>query len=122
MKVFADVAADEFPLNLPNAEAPVCPVTIELADADLAELVRLPWRHGRLQLDLAPEPILQCSHERGHRGEHVAYGAESGKMTLWVAWDGERTRIFPGGFCSRDSSSGHLCCLPDGHLGRHAMG
>ncbi|MBO2460354.1 hypothetical protein [Actinomadura violacea] len=122
MKVVEDLAADEFPLNPPNVETPVCRELIELADADLAELVRLPWRHGRLRLNLGPEPILQCSHERNHAGEHVAFSAESGELTLWVAWDRERTRIFSAEFCSRSSASGHLCSLPHGHLGRHAMG
>ncbi|MEU9018628.1 hypothetical protein [Actinomadura sp. NPDC048394] len=122
MKVFADLTADEFPLNVPNVEAPVCQVSIELADADLAELVRLPWRHGQLRLDFGPEPILQCSHERGHTGEHVAFAAEGRELTLWVAWAGEHTRIFAAGYCSRESTSGHLCSLPNGHVGRHAMG
>ncbi|MWA02732.1 hypothetical protein F8568_020610 [Actinomadura sp. LD22] len=128
MKVVADIAADEFPLNPSNAETSVCQESIELADADLAELVRLPWRRSRTRLNLGPEPTLQCSHERDHAGEHVAFSAESGEsgesgeLTLWVAWDRERTRIFSAEFCSRSSASGHLCSLPRGHLGRHAMG
>jgi hypothetical protein len=128
MTLAADLAPDEFPLNPPNNEAFVCQELIELADADLAELVRLPWRHDRLRLNLGPEPILQCSHERGHLGEHVAFSAEggdsggSGELTLWVAWDRERTRIFSAEFCSRSSASAHLCSLPHGHMGRHAMG
>ncbi|GAA2455740.1 hypothetical protein GCM10010191_88720 [Actinomadura vinacea] len=122
MKMFAEVAADEFPLDFPDVRAPLCRASIELTDAELAELVRLPWNSGRLRLDIGPEPILQCSHEHGHPGQHIAFGAESGKLTVWVAWDGQRSHIFPADYCRRKSSSGGMCVLNDGHTGRHAIG
>jgi hypothetical protein len=121
VKMFAGVAVDEFPLDAPGNPAPLCQAWIELTDASLAEMVRLPWRHGRQRLDLGPEPSLRCSHEQGHPGHHVAFGAESGELTVWVGWDGECTRIFPGPYCRRESSAGDLCVLPEGHAGRHAI-
>lgn len=122
MNALALVAPDEFPLDF-DVPVPLCHASIELSDSELAELVRLPWRHDRLRLINGPEPVLRCTHEHQHPGRHVAFGAESGRFIVWVAWDDYRSsRIFLAGYCQRQSRSGGLCVLPDRHAGRHAIG
>ncbi|MFI0352545.1 hypothetical protein [Actinomadura sp. 9N407] len=122
MRLYTDVAADEFPLDMPNVQADLCQRSLELADADLAELVRLPWRHARCLLEVGPEPIVQCVHEHQHPGPHIAYGAETGNLIVWVTWDQHRRQIFPARYCPRESGKGGNCVLADRHAGRHAIG